>query len=330
MKAIETLFNLELGRFDTPKKINRSNNVIPIEVIESLEKGEFTHETLTDLVKRFPVFRYRSCITVHGSWPMVEVTRIGGYRNVIQNKNGSVEVRYTAIDVEKFHRIADLIYQQSKFRLHSDSNGRKFQIAQRVTKETYKELGAQFNVLAAKFKGLDIYGNVSVYLAQDFFGLFLVLDVVPLAIPESQVNTLTELLTGKPIAELNSLLAERKEVERIENEAREKERAERSAAYQVAVNEAKAKVNALDATLAHYPIVNGSGFKVGQSYIKAFATTDLKPTLAIYRIEKNGSFGRVQWSKATVNSIDETPVFIEKKQQKLSEFKTTNFRLFTL
>lgn len=108
MKKIETLLNIDTNaKFDTPKKLNRSSKAILPQTVEQLEDGIFTSEMIKELAKSYPVYRYRTCITVHGLWPEVERTRIGGYKNVHQNQNGSVEIYYSAIDKEKINRIRE-------------------------------------------------------------------------------------------------------------------------------------------------------------------------------------------------------------------------------
>lgn len=108
MKKIETLLNIDTNaKFDTPKKLNRSSKLIAAETVEQLEDGIFTTEMIKELARQYPVYRYRTCITVHGQWPEIERTRIGGYKNVHQNQNGSVEIYYSAIDKEKINRIRE-------------------------------------------------------------------------------------------------------------------------------------------------------------------------------------------------------------------------------
>lgn len=66
---------------------------------EEIENG-VTLERLDSI--GVPVLRYDTQITIHGRLPAFDANaRQGGYKSVVQNSNGSVGVRYGAIDVEK-------------------------------------------------------------------------------------------------------------------------------------------------------------------------------------------------------------------------------------
>lgn len=59
---IHDLFNHESG-YDTPKKINRSSEIVPTELLNEIEQG-ITLETLNRIP--YPIFKYRTQITIHG------------------------------------------------------------------------------------------------------------------------------------------------------------------------------------------------------------------------------------------------------------------------
>ena len=72
MKKIEELLNIDLGcKFDTPKKLNRSTSQVRSEIVDELEEGSFTSEMIAELRNDYPIFYYRTCITIHGFWPEV-------------------------------------------------------------------------------------------------------------------------------------------------------------------------------------------------------------------------------------------------------------------
>lgn len=97
-KENKVFTNKYFGNFATPKKLNRSNKNLTTEEIDHIESGYLTSEFITKLSKKLPVFTYKTCITIHGNLPEIQRQYVGGYKNLIQNKNGSLEVRYSAID----------------------------------------------------------------------------------------------------------------------------------------------------------------------------------------------------------------------------------------
>lgn len=102
---VQSLFNSE--RIDTRKQLNRSTILIPEEVLKSLDSG-LSSEQLEQL--NVPVFKYKTQITVHGHFTPPTGTTIkeyvNGYKSLILNDNGSLGVKYKAIDAGK----KELIY----------------------------------------------------------------------------------------------------------------------------------------------------------------------------------------------------------------------------
>lgn len=326
MKQIEALLKLDLlGKFDTPKKINRSTAEIPADIVESLEAGDFTTEMIDELSTRFPIFRYRTCITVHGLWPSVVRERIGGYRNVIQNKNGSVEVRYSAIDSKKIDAVRELVYRE-RFRFSEDSNSRSFTWAQVITKETFAAVREQMEPVARELTGLNIYGHVNLYIGEDMFRKFLCVSVYPLAVPQTEIENMAVMLTGKSIDVLRVERDQRIEAERIENERREQERKERQAANAKRQAELVAELrDVFKPQIAH--LDTAKKLEVGRTYVKPFLDSSRNALRFVYyRIDSNGSFGRVNWSKGFSDKFSDVKEveFKEQTQKKLKEFKVSD------
>jgi len=99
-----------LDKFECKKddKARRVLNVAPDKpanvTANELEDG-MTLEALQGI--GVPVLRYSTQITIHGLIPAFDDTkRVGGYRNLIRNGNGSVGVKYGAIDAAKKDLIA--------------------------------------------------------------------------------------------------------------------------------------------------------------------------------------------------------------------------------
>lgn len=103
----QTFFNATNGSFNTPKKINRTPILIPEEYCDKIDNSTITSEDIVRLGSLVTLFRYKTCVTIHGLWRSTN-ERIGGYKNVHVNKNGSIELKYNAIDRDKKDALAKL------------------------------------------------------------------------------------------------------------------------------------------------------------------------------------------------------------------------------
>ncbi len=65
---------------------------------EEIEKG-VTIEKLASI--NVPVFAYQTQITIHGTLPDLQNNYVQNYKSIIKNQNGSIGVKYNAIDAEK-------------------------------------------------------------------------------------------------------------------------------------------------------------------------------------------------------------------------------------
>lgn len=104
-----TFLDRYIGTYDTPKKLNRSTKKVSEEIINKIESGDITSADLIELSSEFPIFTYKTCITIHGDFPNINREYIGGYKNLHQNKNGSIEIKHNAIDYLKKTEIANMI-----------------------------------------------------------------------------------------------------------------------------------------------------------------------------------------------------------------------------
>ena len=109
IEDLQKLLSGEYKNFATPKKINRSEISLPQDFVDEVEKGNVSVVELLELQATYPIYVYRTCITIHGSWPELSRQRIGGYKNLIQNANGSVEVLYSALDADKKNFVANAL-----------------------------------------------------------------------------------------------------------------------------------------------------------------------------------------------------------------------------
>lgn len=314
MKALEVLLNQTTKGFDTRKVLNRSNQTIPSDVIENLEDGIFTTEMIDQLAKSFPVFRYQTCITIHGGWERVTTRRIGGYANVIQNKNGSVEVRYSAIDTEKVRKINELFRSVGKgHRVNTTSSDRTLEMNKSVNKDNYQSVLDAYKAVAKRVSEVNFYGSVQIYTAAAWGVTYLVLEITPLAIPESSVNAFVLAVLGVTQPEFDVML-----------EAANQERAEREieAAKSAAIREAKNAQKEAVRLETEKQILNlkPCSDPTKGILVKVSSSPEGIPVFVYYKATK-GSFGRLKIDKAVASELTTAPDWKEFKQLKAAEFE---------
>ena len=125
MKKQETIFS-ENSFTDSRKKVNRLDKTVPRKYLDQIEEG-VTLEQLNEMQKDgYPIFKYATQITIHGKFPEMGNHYIHGYKNLIQNKNKSVGIKYNAIDEDKRQFIAERLVPLG-FRYHRDSSDISFE-----------------------------------------------------------------------------------------------------------------------------------------------------------------------------------------------------------
>ena len=201
MQQIENLLPTQImGRkFDTRKGLNRSTHQVPDNVLTEIEAGNFTCEMINQLSGKFPIFHYQTQITIHGNFGPVTRNYIGGYKNIFQNQNGSVGIKWSAIDTAKINQAREMLYAIDCNQWHflQDSQRRLFRMQAYINKTNYDALKAQYIEVLNRVKKVDLYGYCNLYIQPTMWGdPFICLDVNPLAIPEDQVKILVLHLTG--------------------------------------------------------------------------------------------------------------------------------------
>lgn len=327
MKNLETITSNQFGQYETRKNLNLSGKTIPAHIIESLENGEFTFEMIESLKKDFPILRYKTCITVHGIFNLESLPRICGYKNVIQNKNKSVEIRYNAIDFDKKNLIAKNLYiAQSGFRFQVDSNGAYFQKANRIeSKSDFLKTQLLYDELQERLKKIDFYGKVNVWRGADFLGnVFLVLDVFADCIPQKSVNALMLAMADKTQSEFDAMHADHTEKMRLENIEAERIKTERETAQKLI----DAKKDELRQQIASFPAFQFIADTIG---VKVIIANYSVPSFQFIRVIKKGAFNRVKYQFQVVASLadfDELKFKDALKERKISELK--DYKLFSL
>lgn len=341
MERIETLLKHDMGSdFDTRKTLNRSGAKVPDNILEQIESGSFTCEMIDELAKKFPIFRYQTQITIHGEFDVTN-SRIGGYKNIFQNQNLSLGVKYSAIDTEKINKIREMLdrlriygspetdellgLNKNYFYFIQNSQHRVFRRSQKITKENADVLRAEYLALTNKIKEVSIYGYVDCYIMPRLYdGHDIILDVHPLAIPSSKVNELVYAMLNineesynEKAELLDGIRAKKKEKEDAEKEERNKR--------------IEAKLKRRTEFLEPYKAA-GDLTEIGSlsetTMVCKFAVDEgTEPEFtfkeyAFYRIAGKGSFGKFKVQKALSATFDLASLKWEDyKQMKLAEIK---------
>lgn len=302
------------GNFDTPKKLNRSSTDVPSEFIEAIEAGEVKSEMIKKLEKNFPIFTYQSCLTIHGNLPTIERSRIGNYKNLIQNKNGSLEIRWSAIDYQAKKSVAKCLRFADKWAARENSQtGIYFEKTERT--ESRQEALELIQTMRKECEAINIDGFTAKMFVTgySYFGRFyVILTVLPYAINIEPLE-LIQKLTGLEKQYFINKITE-------ENE----EQAKRAQASEQAKQISEAAKDQACEMIKTKKMVQISS-EIGKAYIVATVAHN-KPAFRFYRISSKGTFGRVIAETYLSFSPELDPSkfepFMKGKQIKVSEITT--------
>ena len=234
MKAIEKFF--ESTNFDHKNILNRSTTVLKESDIEVLENEGATFELLESL--NVPVYKYRTQITIHGLFPDLKNNYIGGYKNLFQNKNLSIGVKYNAIDRLKKEKIfstikgflnVDGVYDNRWIVTDNSTEYSIYKMSERFnTKSEYLRLLPIFENEAKCINKDLFFGNVQVYDAQNMAGqFFLVLDLNIGAIKNENVVPLIQNVCNCEIGIIEAKIQADKEAYELKQATEKAERDEK-------------------------------------------------------------------------------------------------------
>lgn len=307
------------GNFATPKKINRSNKSLSDTFIDKVEDGIIESDDIDIIEKSFPVFVYKTCITIHGNLPSIERQRVGVYKNIRQNKNGSLELLYRAID----HNQKTLIGRYLRFsdsnwkRCENSSNGIFYQCTQRFDKKS--EALEYMKSEKEKMDNLNLEGVICRKIVEGYvyFGLFYIISsIYPLTI--SKKSKAVELAAAISGAEISTILAAEKEY----NDKQIKDNENR----QRLIDTNNAELEKLEKELRVFQHVGNSQLIPGKVYCHLVLTT-AGYVYKNFKIVK-GSFGKVEVhykNSRTIGDIEGLKVY--PKQVKPSEITGKNIYL---
>lgn len=209
---IESLFSTET--YDRKNKTNKSDVVITTEQLNKIENGC----AIEDLVSLgVPIYQYKTQITIHGVFPDVTTNYIGNYKNLIQNDNKSIGIKYSAIDWSKKSLIINAIKLGGKNVLF---NVNSTEFALYVVSEDYKNIETIKSLVALK-NDIEsvIIGHSDVFITSIYGIKMVVLKVVVNSIKQENLNKVVSLVSVfNSIDEVLKAIEVKKEADRIESE----------------------------------------------------------------------------------------------------------------
>lgn len=244
------------------RRLNTDPNTVANITASEIEKGQVTIETLENL--NTMVYLYSTQATIHGKLPDITNRHDAlGYKSIIQNANGTLGIRYTAIDAVKKNDIAKKMSVWRETGKESTiSNSTDFLVYRpygqftRETAEQYKEALAKAQAdLEAMPKCF--YGDARVMQTNCWGVICIYLVAYVGAIHTEDVDELVCFFTGHTAEETATKMEAnriKREQEKIESDARyEQQKKDQAEAY------AKA-VTALEETLKDNPPTGYKGF----------------------------------------------------------------------
>jgi len=292
----QIFYNKYIGNFDTPKKLNRSSKQIPQIYIDSIEGGQATSDTIGKLSDIVPIYIYKTCITIHGNFPEIQIQRIGVYKNIIQNGNGSIEIRYSAIDYTAKKEIAS--YLNNGWRADQNSStGVYFQKSFRT--QDKQEALSVLKKTQDEIKDMQFTGMFAKIYVQGFsyFGMYYIITVIePLTVSGDPLHIASQITGENP-----TLIKERIIAKRIEQDNDMKRLQERNDALN---NGQKQAEDILKQSFRQEPI---NPDKINFVYAVATVTPKGLPMYRFYRVDSKGSFGRMTLSTYVSEDINFNP-----------------------
>lgn len=222
MKQLEKFFDIKTP-CDKKHKLNTCNKKVPQDYLDKIEDG-CSLEQLEEMVSnKFDIFKYGTQITIHGIFPELSVRRIGGYVNIVQNKNKSIGVRYTAIDRYKKDRLFTLLNSVSNWSIRNRST--EYFIYKLTplpgNRDEALKIVSDYKSEAEKIDKSLFIGNVSCYVAEYMFRYYICLDVNICCFYEKNFAALFENLSGMELKEARMLQKKKLEKEKAERVQRE-------------------------------------------------------------------------------------------------------------
>lgn len=306
--ARESLFGEYTGDYETAKKSNHSSREIPQQVIDDLEAGKVSSADIAQIATTHPVYRYKTCLTIHGTWPKVQRYRIGGYKNIRQNANGSLEVYWNAIDLANKQYIAERLDAiDHPMRFHMDSRGTSFRQTRRIeTKEQWEQTIAEYKETIARVKAVGARLKCDILRIAAYGSIVLELSITVLSVTDTEMGPLMYAIAGIQPEEFQTQV--RKAIEAREQARAEQLKKEAEYDKQAAIErEHRAIVaQASRQRIEHLEKYDGQGLKPGVTYVLASTARNygeeplFRAEYKLVRYAGAGAFKRIKVVTTTV------------------------------
>lgn len=255
LKNKEKVFSIS-GKTDRKSKLNKLNKNIDAIYLDKIEQG-ITIEGIDKMkISGLPILKYQTQITIHGLFPRLNNNYVYGYKNIFQNKNKSIGVKYNAIDEAKRREIAEKV-RPIGWSYKRNSSSFNFELVRVVDdKSKVPSKIDELRKLSDKIDTSLFYGGKSIYYGSVFGRWYIILDVHVGAIYQKDVPTLIE-----------QMGADKKALDKAK-EQKEKEQAERNAYW--AKREAESEKKKQQAKMKHKEQLD----KLNSDYKKVLKTNE--------------------------------------------------------
>lgn len=280
-KEVEQIGLFESKDFDKKNKLNRAaDHKFTVDFLNKIEKEGLTYEQLLELESNVPIFKYFTQITVHGIFDTeITVYGVGGYKNLIINKNKSLGIRYNAIDYRKKLTLAKLVAATSKIGYVRNSTENYFSFVSRNAAET-KEVFDRINT--------DLFLGTKQMFKFNYFGTWFYYCKIDVnALPLENINAIAENFTGETIATITETIA-------ADLAASEKRSLELNAKWDIEKKERIEKNTAIEnEILSTHKIVTFDG-KVGFTALFIDKNNSYNPFTIFKYVGKKGAYHTVK------------------------------------
>jgi hypothetical protein len=214
MEKIEILFE-KSSVYDSKSILNRLNKPVNKSILDKIEQG-VTLEDIELMTKSgIPVLRYKTQITIHGLFDELSSNYIFGYKNIFQNKNKSIGVKYTAIDEEKRQRMSKRL-KCLGFNYRRNSQNTEFEIVCSINKDNFEETKSKLLKIKNNIDTSLFYGSCHLWVGSAWGIKYLILSLYINAIYERNIEPFLNGVGATKELLIKKEEAEKKEAERLE------------------------------------------------------------------------------------------------------------------
>jgi len=287
------------GATDKKSKLNKLNKIVDRFYLEQIEDGVTIEQIDKMKSKGLPVLKYGTQITIHGLFPNLSNNYIYGYKNVFQNKNKSIGIKYNAIDEDKRRVIADKVKQVGwKY----SRNSSDFNFEKVLVRDSKDKVPDAINELKQIMDNIDeslFYGGKQIYYGEIFGRWYIVLSVRIGAIYEVNVDKVSEQMGATKDA-INQAVKQREVKEKERQERWDKEKQESELKKKLEKEKHKADLDHLESSFEKVSKQQSEGtyIKVGFNWKDEICFTKVK----IYKVKGKQ---KPRWISRDFDSLNE-------------------------